>query len=202
MLNTPKAMRGMVTAPHHLAAQAGRDVLADGGSAVEAAVATAACLAVVYPHMTGIGGDGFWLVAEPDGRTWAIDACGAAADAATLDLYAGHAAIPWRGPLAANTVAGTISGWDAALATAGGTLPLSRLLRDAIHHADAGVPVTAGGAALASAKSAELRDLPGAYAATFEPDGQPLAEGDLLCQPVLAETLRTIATDGLNWVAR
>ncbi|MGO8610114.1 gamma-glutamyltransferase, partial [Rhizobium johnstonii] len=67
MRATPRCARGMVSAPHHLAAQAGRDVLAEGGSAVEAAVATAACLAVVYPHMTGIGGDGFWLVAEPDG---------------------------------------------------------------------------------------------------------------------------------------
>src|SRR3954468_5343464 len=98
MLNTPKSRRGMVTAPHHLAAQAGRDVLADGGSAVEACVAVAATLAIVYPHMTGIGGDGFWLVAEPDGRTWAIDACGAAAARATPALYAGHTTIPWRGP--------------------------------------------------------------------------------------------------------
>ncbi|WP_173644369.1 gamma-glutamyltransferase, partial [Xanthomonas citri] len=74
MLHTLRARRGMVVAPHHLAAQAGRDVLRDGGTAIEAAVATAACLAVVYPHMTGIGGDGFWLIHEPDGRVHAIDA--------------------------------------------------------------------------------------------------------------------------------
>ncbi|WP_174293473.1 gamma-glutamyltransferase, partial [Sphingomonas bacterium] len=67
--------RGMVTAPHWLASAAGLDVLRDGGSAVEACVAIAACLAVVYPHMTGIGGDGFWLIAEPDGRVHGIDAC-------------------------------------------------------------------------------------------------------------------------------
>jgi len=198
MLNTITAMRGMVTAPHHLAAQAGRDVLADGGSAVEAAVATAACLAVVYPHMTGIGGDGFWLVAEPDGRTWAIDACGAAAEAATLDLYEGHAAVPWRGPLAANTVAGTISGWQAALGADGGTLPLGRLLRDAVHHAAAGVPVTAGGAAAAAAKRGELHHLPGAWAATFEPKSEPLGEGALLHQPALAETLERLSAEGLD----
>ncbi|WP_156679785.1 gamma-glutamyltransferase family protein [Sphingomonas profundi] len=198
MLHTPRSLRGMVTAPHHLAAQAGRDVLADGGSAVEACVAVAAALAVVYPHMTGIGGDGFWLVAEPDGRTWAVDACGGAAAAATIDLYAGRAAIPWRGPLAANTVAGAVSGWAAALAAGGAILPLGRLLRDAIHHAEAGVPVTAGGAALARAKGPELRHLPGAYAATFEPDGRPLDEGAILRQPALAATLRRLAADGLN----
>ncbi|WP_035682973.1 gamma-glutamyltransferase, partial [Azospirillum brasilense] len=55
MLNTPRSRRGMVTSPHHLASQAGLQILRDGGTAVEAAVAVAAALAVVYPHMTGIG---------------------------------------------------------------------------------------------------------------------------------------------------
>ncbi len=112
---TARSERGMVVSPHHLASQAGLDILKDGGDAVEAAVAVAACLAVVYPHMTGIGGDGFWLIAESDGSTQAIDACGRSAMRAQLPLYAGLTAIPWRGPLAANTVAGTIPGWAAAL---------------------------------------------------------------------------------------
>lgn len=198
MIHTPRCYRGIVTAPHHLAAQAGRDVLADGGSAVEAAVAVAACLSVVYPHMTGIGGDGFWLIAEPDGRVHAIDACGGAAAAATLALYEGHRAVPWRGPLAANTVAGTISGWGAALATGGTGLPLARLLGDAIHHAEAGVAVSAGGAVIAAGKGAELRGQPGGWAATFEPGGRPLVEGDRLRQPRLAATLHALATDGLD----
>ncbi|MET1025325.1 MAG: gamma-glutamyltransferase, partial [Pseudoxanthomonas sp.] len=119
MLQTLRARRGMAVAPHHLAAQSGRDVLRDGGSAVEACVAIAAMLAVVYPHMTGIGGDGFWLIREADGRVHAIDACGRSAQAATLDFYAGQASIPWRGPGAANTVAGTVSGWAQALAGEG-----------------------------------------------------------------------------------
>lgn len=198
MIHTPRCHRGIVTAPHHLAAQAGRDVLANGGSAVEAAVAVAACLAAVYPHMTGIGGDGFWLIAEPDGRTHAIDACGGAAAAADLALYERHQAVPWRGPLAANTVAGTVSGWEAALAVGGSGLPLARLLRDAIHHAEAGVAVTAGGAAIAAAKGAELRGQPGGWATTFEPDGRPMAEGEWLRQPQLAATLRALAADGLD----
>ena len=186
----------MVTAPHRLASEAGLAVLQDGGSAVEACVAVAACLAVVYPHMTGIGGDGFWLIHEADGGIHAIDACGGAAAAADLPLYAGMTAVPWRGPLAANTVAGTVSGWAAALQ--GGTLPLDRLLRDAIDHAEAGVAVTAGGTAIAAAKGAELRGQPGAWAATFEPEGRPLREGDTLRQPVLAATLRRLAADGLD----
>ncbi len=194
-LSTVTGRHGMVTAPHHLASAAGLDVLRDGGNAVEACVAVAATLAVVYPHMTGIGGDGFWAIREPDGRVHAIHGCGGAAANADLSLYAGLAAVPTRGPLAANTVAGTISGWAAALE--GGTLPLARLLRDAIGHAQAGVAVTAGGATIATTKGEELRKQPGAYATTFEPEGRPLREGDLLRQPLLADTLERLAEDGL-----
>ncbi|GAA0297683.1 gamma-glutamyltransferase family protein [Sphingomonas oligophenolica] len=198
MQHEVRSLRGMVTAPHHRAAQAGLGVLQDGGNAVEAAVAVAACLAVVYPHMTGIGGDGFWVIAEPDGRTHAIHACGAAAQAADLSLYRGLDAIPWRGPLAANTVAGTISGWAAALETNGGALPLSRLLRPAITQARDGVVVTRGGAGIAAAKGAELRAQPGAWADIFEPGGRLLVEGDVLRQPALAATLTVLARDGLQ----
>jgi gamma-glutamyltranspeptidase/glutathione hydrolase len=194
MLHSVRSMRGMVTAPHHLASQAGLGVLQDGGNAVEAAVAVAATLAVVYPHMTGIGGDGFWLIAEPDGRTHAVHGCGGAAAAADLSLYAGLDAVPARGPLAANTVAGTISGWAAALATSGGRLPLERLLRDAIGYAEDGVPVTRSGAETAAAKAGELRGQPGDWAAIFG----DLKEGDVLRQPALAATLRTLASDGLD----
>ena len=196
-MHTISGRGGMTTAPHHLAAQAGCDVLRDGGNAVEACVAMAATLAVVYPHMTGIGGDGFWLIAEPDGRVHGIHGCGGAAMKADVSLYAGMAAVPTRGPLAANTVAGTISGWDAALAGSGGAMPLDRLLRDACRHARAGVAVTKGGAGIAAAKGGELRVQPGGYGAIFEPAGRPLAEGDVLKQPILADTLERLAAEGL-----
>lgn len=195
MHHTARPKRGMVVSPHHLASQAGLDILKQGGNALEAAVAVAACLAVVYPHMTGIGGDGFWLIAEPDGRMHAIDACGRSAQRASLPLYAGLTAIPWRGPLAANTVAGTLSGWAAALETGSG-LPLERLLRDAIHYAEVGTFVTRNWSGLA--RTAELRDQPGAYAELFEPRGRPLREGELVMQPALAETLRQLAEEGLD----
>ena len=87
MLNTPRSRRGMVTAPHHLASEAGLRVLREGGNAIEAMIAIAANLAVVYPHMNSIGGDGFWLISVDGKPPVAIDACGAAAKAATVDLY-------------------------------------------------------------------------------------------------------------------
>jgi gamma-glutamyltranspeptidase/glutathione hydrolase len=197
-LATVFGRNGMVTAPHRLAAEAGLLVLQDGGNAVEATVAVAACLAVVYPHMTGIGGDGFWVIHEPDGAVHGIHGCGGAAGSVSLEMYAGLEAVPFRGPLAANTVAGTISGWAAALASAGGSLPLERLVRDAIAHGEVGVAVTAGQAAIAAAKGPELRVQPGAYGAIFEPEGRPLAEGDMLRQPVLAQTLRRLCAEGLE----
>ena len=146
-LSSVFATGGIVTAPHHLAADAGRDVLRDGGNAVEAMIAMAAAIPVVYPHMNAIGGDSFWIV-KPAGRApLGIDACGAAAANATDDLYsaAGHDAIPTRGALAANTVAGTLSGWQTALdiaAQLGGQMSRERLLEAAIHHAEQGFPAT------------------------------------------------------------
>jgi gamma-glutamyltranspeptidase/glutathione hydrolase len=165
---------------------------------VEAAIAVAATIAVTYPHMNSIGGDGFWVIHRPGQPVTAIDACGAAAQKADLALYAGLDAVPWRGPLAANTVAGAISGWAKAREIAPGTLPLSRLLAEAIAYGHEGVSVTAGGAANAAAKSAELRNQPGAYAGIFEPEGRPLLEGERLRQPALAQTLERLAQEGLD----
>ncbi|MCA1908283.1 MAG: gamma-glutamyltransferase family protein [Magnetospirillum sp.] len=203
MLNTPRARRGMVTAPHHLAAQAGLSVLKDGGNAVEATIAMAACLAAVYPHMTGLGGDGFWLIAEPGQEPVAIDACGAAGSRVNLALYrqAGLDSVPWRGGLAANTVAGTVSGWQTALEYAefwgGKQLPLARLLEDAVFHAESGYAVTHSQQQLTQAKLAELSTVPG-FAQRFLVDGEAPAEGTELRQPELARTLRRLAADGLD----
>ena len=145
MLNTTVAARGIAVAPHSLAAQSALAVLREGGNAVEAMVAAAASIAVVYPHMNGLGGDGFWLIVPPEGEPIALDASGPAGSGATLAAYADLSAIPTRGPRAALTVAGTVGGWQAALEVAaefGGRLPLPRLLADAIHYAEAGIPVT------------------------------------------------------------
>ena len=66
MLKTAYGFSGCVTAPHRLAAKAGVDILEQGGDAIEAMVAAAASIAVVYPHMNSIGGDGFWIIKKKD----------------------------------------------------------------------------------------------------------------------------------------
>ena len=200
MLNTPTAYRGMVTAPHHLAAQAGLQVLREGGNAIEAMISAAATIAVVYPHMNSIGGDGFWLIHLPSGEVLGIDACGRAGSRVSADLYkaAGLDTIPSRGPLAANTVAGTLSGWGEAERishTLGGHLPIGRLLEEAIHYAEQGVPVTAGQRRLTLEKRGEMDDAPG-FADLFMPGGEVPQVGDRFTNPALGETLRQIATFG------
>src|SRR2546430_14464633 len=102
-LHTSGHRRGVVAAPHHAAVEAGRAILADGGNAIEAMVAMAATIAAVYPHMNHIGGDGFWLVRERNGRVRALMAAGRAGARAERELYREHEAIPARGPLAALT---------------------------------------------------------------------------------------------------
>ncbi len=92
---------GWRSPPHHLASQSALSVLREGGSAIEAMVAAAATIAVVYPHMNGIGGDGFWLIVPPQGDPIAIDASGAAGSLATPEAYAGLTHIPHRGPRSA-----------------------------------------------------------------------------------------------------
>jgi gamma-glutamyltranspeptidase/glutathione hydrolase len=199
MLKTARGRGGAVTAPHHLASEAGLKVLRDGGAAAEAAVAIAAALAVVYPHMNSIGGDSFWLLAEPGRDPIGVDACGRAAGAADLDLYrrAGLTAIPWRGPLAANTVAGTLSGWAEVLRLGGGSLPLARLLEPAIGYAEQGCPITRSMLALTAAKRAELEPAPG-FAQAFLPGGKLPVLGQILRQPALGRTLRALAAEGLD----
>jgi oxamate amidohydrolase len=199
MLKSLYAPRGMVTAPHHLASQAGLAVLRDGGNAVEAMVAMASTIAVVYPHMNSIGGDGFWLVSDPAKGVFGIDACGRAGSAATRSFYRerGLDTIPSRGPLAANTVAGAVSGWEAALAAAGGRLPLSRLLADAIHYARAGVPVTKNQVTYTAKFQDELAGQPG-FARAYLTDGKPHPAGTLQRFPALAATLERLAGAGLG----
>ena len=80
-------VRGMAVAPHSLAAESAVDVLREGGNALEAMIAAAATIAVVYPHMNSIGGDGFWVINGPNGQAGGIDASGAAGSTTTIDWY-------------------------------------------------------------------------------------------------------------------
>src|SRR6478672_11576491 len=198
MINAPWGTRGMAVAPHSLAAESAIGVLRDGGNAIEAMVAAAASIAVVYPHMNSIGGDGFWLIHTPGESPRAIDACGAAGSGVTPALYReqGLSTIPFRGGAAANTVEGTLSGWSLALEYSrdalGGRIPLSRLLGDAIHYARHGIPVTRSQHATTTAKLDGLIGQPG-FDDTFLRDGDVPPIGAPFYQPRMAATLQQLA---------
>lgn len=192
----------MVVAPHRLAAEAGRDVLSEGGNAIEAMVAAAAAIAVAYPHMNGLGGDNFWLISKAGSPPMGIDASGGAARQASRDFFAAHgaAAIPTRGPLAALTVAGAVAGWSEAITISrdwGGSMPLARLLGPAISMARQGVATTATLNANARDKLEELQTVPG-FAETFLPGGGVPETGTRFCLPELAGTLEQLASAGLD----
>jgi gamma-glutamyltranspeptidase/glutathione hydrolase len=202
MTHSVRGLRGMAVAPHSLAAQSALAILREGGNAIEAMIAAAATIAVVYPHMNSIGGDSFWLLHVPGEAPGAIDACGAAAAFATMDWYRSHGiveAIPFRGGVAANTVAGTVSGWDAAYRLSRralrGRLPFGRLLEDAIHYAERGVALTASQAASTAAKMAELVCHAG-FADTFLVNDRAPESGERFLQKRLGAVLRRMARAG------
>lgn len=192
------ASRGMVSTPHYLASASGLDALRHGGSAVDAAIAANATLCVVYPHMAGLGGDGFWLIAGPqvDGVK-ALDASGPSAKAATRDYYqscgiAGQ--IPSRGPLAALTVPGAVDGWRRAHEQFG-KLPWAQLFADAVEYARHGVAVTRSLADW-TAQDASILSQNKAMADVFLPHGKPEREGFRLIQADLADTFAQLAASG------
>lgn len=184
----------MVSTPHTLASSAGVDILRDGGSAVDAAIGINAVLAVAYPHMAGLGGDGFWLLAPPDGEVQGINASGPAGSAASRSFYSGMDAIPERGPAGALTVPGAVDGWRLAHDSYG-HLPWERLFRDAIGLAEDGVPVTAKLARWIR-RDEDVLTADARAERTFLVDGTPPATGTQLRQPDLATSLSTIATEG------
>ncbi|WP_158815578.1 gamma-glutamyltransferase family protein [Methylocapsa sp. S129] len=202
MNDTPVFSHAAAAAPHSLAAQAGRDILVQGGNAIEAMVAMAATIAVVYPHMNAIGGDGFWLIREPNGKVRAIEACGFAGEKATPEFYrlAEVDAIPPRGPQAALTVPGSVGGWALALelsAATGGRLPLGVLMENAIRHALDGYPVSPSETRFDPTKDKGLIAAPG-FTDTYFIDGKPAKAGDLRKVTRLGETLAQLAHAGLD----
>ncbi len=202
MLESPVFPSAAVAAPHHLASEAGRAVLAEGGNAIEAMVAMAATIAVVYPHMNAIGGDGFWLVHEPGGKVHAIEACGPAGAKATIANYRekGLEAVPPRGADAAVTVAGAIGGWQAALALSerlGGRMPLKDLMSDAIGHASRGYAVSQSEGRYGPKELDALKAAPG-FCDLYWPGGERMAAGALRKPSAFAASLQQLADAGLD----
>src|SRR5262245_1051635 len=133
--------RAMCATSHPASSLTAIDILKQGGNAVDAAIATAAVLAVVEPPMTGIGGDCFALIAKPGSKPIALNAAGRAPKAATADWYAGKGIKRIETTsVHAVTVPGAIDGWCRLLADHG-TMPLARLLAPAIELAEGGFVV-------------------------------------------------------------
>ena len=201
-LHTAGHAKGVVCAPHAGAVEDGRQILAEGGNAIEAMLAMAASIAAVYPHMNHVGGDGFWLVREPSGRVRALMGAGRAGAKATIALYrdAGHDEIPARGPLAALTVPGAVAGWMLALEAAralSARLPLDVLLAGAIKGAREGYTVTRSQARLTAEKLPEMKEAAG-FREAFLLDGKPPDVGARLKQSAFAATLEHLAHAGLD----
>lgn len=179
----------MVTSPHPLASEAGLEVLANGGNAIEAAIAIAAVLCVVCPHFTGLGGDGFWLIAQPDAPVRSISGIGQAA--ATSPSH--DAPIPLRGGASALTTAAAVDSWARAFDISArdwqGSQRWESLLARAVEHAQKGVAVSPSQRFWRAMRAAETGGWHG-FDAAF-----PSAVSHLR-QPGLARTLSLLAANG------
>ncbi len=190
-------MQGMVASPHYLASAAGLRILQDGGTAVDAAIAVNATLGVVYPHMTGMGGDSFWLIYDAsEKKVHALNGSGRAVASATRERYKslGLSAIPRRGPHAAATVPGTVDAWCMAHERFG-KLPLQKSLEQAITYARNGYPVSAG----QSKFTRDTAQVIASYQATlnaFMPNGRVPQAGEIMRFPDLAQTMEAVAREG------
>jgi gamma-glutamyltranspeptidase/glutathione hydrolase len=188
--------RTMCATSHPMASLTAVETLKAGGNAVDAAIAAAAVLAVVEPHMTGIGGDCFALIARPGlDKPIALSACGRAPAGATGEWLA-RSGLQRIEPTSVHavTVPGAVDGWTRLLADYG-TLPLELLLEPAIELAERGFVVAPRVAADWALQQARISHHAGARAHLFKAGAVPPA-GEVMRFPALAETLRTIAREG------
>jgi gamma-glutamyltranspeptidase/glutathione hydrolase len=184
-----------VASPHTAATRAGAEAFEAGGNALDAALAAAITLAVVYPQACGVGGDLFALVERAENHALiAINSSGAAPTAVDPDaVRVAHEAMPQRGPLTI-TVPGAVAGWGA-ICDQGARFAWDRHFATALASAHDGIPVARALAETLRDDDGTLRADPG-IAGVFFPGGEPLAEGDVLRQPALGRTLDTLAAEG------
>jgi len=193
------ASRGIVAAPHYLAAEAGTWALQQGGNAVDAAIASSAVLCVVEPHMAGLGGDATLMVWQPGrGQPLCLNGSGAAGGRASVEYYRdrGHDAVPARGVLAASTAPGAVAAWGDVHGR-WGALAWEELFEPALHYAESGFPVSAQ-LARRLAQAQPLLERSEGTAAIFLREGAPYAEGETLVQRDLARSLESLAADGAS----
>ena len=190
------APHGMVCAAQPLAVQAGLDVLKEGGSAVDAAIATNACLGLMEPTANGLGGDLFALIWDPKTkRVIGLNASGRAPLALTIAKVPpdSDGTIPLYSPYSW-TVPGCCDGWFE-LHQRYGKLPMSRILAPAIGYAEHGFPLSPVIADDWGRSVRVFRDKPG-FADVFMPGGHAPKEGERFRNPALAKTLRLLAEKG------
>ena len=188
--------RAMCATSHPMASLTAVETLKAGGNAVDAAIAAAAVLGVVEPHMTGIGGDCFALIAKPGiAKPIALSAAGRAPAGATAEWLA-KAGLERIEPTSVHavTVPGAVGGWARLLADYG-TLRLGRLLEPAIALAEEGFAVSPRVAADWALQEARISHHAGARAHLFKGGAVPRA-GEVMRFPALAQTLRAIAREG------
>jgi len=185
---------GAVSAGHPLAAQAGLEILKDGGTATDAVVAMAAVLAVTRPHMNGIGGDAFGIFYDGEtGEVAALNGSGRSGALATPEFFseAGHDEIPGKGALSVS-LPGAVAAWADAHERYG-SMAFSRLLEPAIRFARDGFAVSTR---LAMDFEQQGDDLNEHGMALYLPGGAPPPVGSLLRNPELAASLEAIARGG------
>ncbi|HEX7734568.1 MAG TPA: gamma-glutamyltransferase [Ktedonobacteraceae bacterium] len=190
------APHGMVACAHYLATQAGVQILAQGGNAIDAAIAANAVMTVVYPTTCSAGGDIFLLIWDAKTqKVHALNGSGRAPQGATPAYFAarGMKEIPTRGPLSIN-VPGAVDGWFEALERFG-SLPVEQIFAPAIALAEDGMPVTARLSAWLE-NSTPLLSQWAESAATYLPGGRAPRPGERLRQPNLARTYRTLVREG------
>ena len=192
-----RARRGMVVASDGVAAEVGLEVLRAGGSAVDAAVATAFALAVTLPAAGNIGGGGFLVHRAADGSAAAYDDRETAPAAASPDMFrvgGAYDAARHHDSHVAVGVPGTVAGLHRAWADHG-RLPWRRLVEPAVSLARDGFPLSFARAASLAGVLPRMARYP-ASLAVFSNDGRPFEPGERLRQPDLADTLERIAEHG------
>ena len=185
---------GIVATTQPLASQAGAQILAAGGNAVDAAIAANAVLGLTEPMMNGIGGDLFAIIYEAKtGKVTGLNASGWAATGVTADVVASKSAngrMPQNGVWSV-TVPGMIAGWDA-MRTKFGTKSFDELLAPAIYYAETGFPV--GEVTARNWSGAERKaGSNAAFKATFAPGGHAPKGGEEFRNPGLAASLKRVA---------
>lgn len=185
----PVLAREVVATGQPLAAQAGLEVLAEGGNAVDAAIAVAAVLAVVEPTANGLGSDAFAILWDGR-RLHGINGSGRSPASATIDRLGDAVKVPNLG-WPAVTVPGAVSAWQA-LWKRFGSMSFARLMAPAIEYAEHGFPVSPMCASGWSRAVARYRAFQ-AWMATFAPAGRAPPVGELVRLPDHARTLRSIA---------